>query len=273
MPGLLDGFGFAGEERAGAAFLRRDGAFNEAHVLAITHAICNYRQQRPDRSHTMNSHTYADAVALAFPRSAPEPLPEPSIKRRSTQRVFLVRHGETEWTMSGQHTGITDLPLTERGRLTATWLARVFARERFALVLCSPLQRARATCDLAGFGARAEIDRDLMEWDYGAYEGLTSRQIHEVAPDWLLFRDGCPGGENVEQVAARVDRVIARARAVDGLVALFAHGHVFRVLVARWLGLPAEAGCHFLLDTSTISVLGYYRGIPAVKRWNNRLMP
>jgi broad specificity phosphatase PhoE len=221
----------------------------------------------------MNSHTHADSAAPPFPRSAAQPSPELLIKRRSTQRVFLVRHGETEWSLSGQHTGGTDIPLTERGRAAAMWLARIFAKEPFAHVLCSPLQRARATCDLAGFGARAEIDRDLMEWDYGEYEGLTGRQIHELAPDWLLFRDGCPGGETAEQVGARVDRVIAKARAVDGLVALFAHGHVFRVLVARWLGLPAAAGCHFLLDTSTISVLGYYRGIPAVKRWNNRLMP
>jgi probable phosphoglycerate mutase len=221
----------------------------------------------------MNPESYPATAALPSERSPAWPLPEPANGRRLTQRVFLVRHGETEWSVSGQHTGVTDIPLTERGRLAATWLARIFAKEPFALVLSSPLQRARATCDLAGFGARAEIDRDLMEWDYGDYEGLTPKQIQELAPGWLLFRDGCPGGENAEQVGARVDRVIARARAVDGLVALFAHGHVFRVLVARWLGLPPAAGCHFLLDTSTISVLGYYRGIPAVKRWNNRLMP
>jgi probable phosphoglycerate mutase len=221
----------------------------------------------------MNPESYPATAALPSERSPAWPLPEPANGRRLTQRVFLVRHGETEWSVSGQHTGVTDIPLTERGRLAATWLARIFAKEPFALVLSSPLQRARATCDLAGFGARAEIDRDLMEWDYGDYEGLTPKQIQELAPGWLLFRDGCPGGENAEQVGARVDRVMARARAVDGLVALFAHGHVFRVLVARWLGLPPAAGCHFLLDTSTISVLGYYRGIPAVKRWNNRLMP
>jgi probable phosphoglycerate mutase len=188
-----------------------------------------------------------------------------------TQRVFLVRHGETAWSVSGQHTGVTDIPLTQRGRDTAMWLTPIFAQEPFALVLTSPLQRARATCELAGFGGRAEVDPDLMEWDYGEYEGLTPAQIHAVAPDWMLFRDGCPGGENAEQVGARVDRVIARARAVDGLVVLFAHGHVFRVLAARWLGLPAAAGSHFLLDTATISVLGYYRGIPAIKRWNNKL--
>jgi probable phosphoglycerate mutase len=187
--------------------------------------------------------------------------------------VFLVRHGETEWSVSGQHTGITDIALTDGGRQTAMWLVPIFARESFDLILTSPLQRARATCELAGFGQRAVVDPDLMEWNYGDFEGLTPAQIHARAPDWMLFRDGCPGGENVAQVGARVDRVIARVRRIDGLVALFAHGHVFRVFAARWLGLPAAAGCHFLLDTATISVLGYYRGIPAIKRWNNRLAP
>jgi broad specificity phosphatase PhoE len=218
----------------------------------------------------MTSETSARRAARSVGRHADRPA---SGTRRLTQRVFLVRHGETEWSVSGQHTGLTDIPLTERGRDTAKWLTPIFAREPFALVLTSPLQRARATCDLAGFGGRADVDRDLMEWDYGEYEGLTPQQINALAPDWMLFRDGCPGGENAEQVGARVDRVIARARAVEGLVALFAHGHVFRVLAARWLGLPAAAGCHFLLDTATISVLGYYRGVPAIKRWNNKLAP
>jgi probable phosphoglycerate mutase len=144
----------------------------------------------------------------------------------------------------------------------------VLAKEAFALVLVSPLQRARETCDLAGLGDRAIVDSDLMEWNYGEYEGLTPKQIHEKAPGWLIFRDGCPGGEAPDQVGARVDRVIARARAAESAVALFAHGHVLRVLVARWLGLPAGAGQHFLLDTGTLNVLGYYRGIPAVKIWN-----
>jgi broad specificity phosphatase PhoE len=218
----------------------------------------------------MNSQVYAE---IPSERARDWRWPDPGDAGRLTQRIFLVRHGETEWSVSGQHTGLTDIPLTERGRLTARWLAPIFAKEPFALVLSSPLQRARATCDLAGFGACAEIDGDLAEWDYGNYEGLTGKQIQALAPDWLLFRDGCPDGETADQVAARVDRVIARARAVEGLVALFAHGHVFRVLVARWLGLPAAAGCQFLLDTATISVLGYYRGIPAIKRWNNKLRP
>jgi probable phosphoglycerate mutase len=126
---------------------------------------------------------------------------------------------------------------------------------------------------LAGLGERAEIDRDLMEWNYGAYEGQTPKQIHTQAPGWMLFSDGCPGGESPEQVGARVDRVIARVRTVEGHVALFAHGHIFRVFAARWLGLPATAGCHFLLETATLNVLSYYRDIPAVKRWNAPLMP
>ena len=189
-----------------------------------------------------------------------------------SQQIYLIRHGETEWSLSGQHTGITDIPLTENGRKVAKLLEPVLAKETFALVLTSPLERARQTCELAGLGARAEIDSDLMEWNYGQYEGLTPKQIHAQAPEWMLFNDGCPGGESPEQVGARVDRVIARVRAVEGHVALFAHGHIFRVFAARWLGLPATAGCHFLLDTATLNILGYYRGIPAVKRWNAPLM-
>jgi broad specificity phosphatase PhoE len=188
------------------------------------------------------------------------------------QQVYLVRHGETEWSLSGQHTGITDIPLTENGRRVAQRLEPVLAKEPFVLVLTSPLQRARKTCELAGLGERAEIDRDLMEWNYGEYEGLTPRQIRAKSPGWMLFSDGCPGGESPEQIGARVDRVIARVRAVEGHVALFAHGHVLRVFAARWLGLPPTAGCHFLLDTATLNILSYYRNIPAVKRWNAMLM-
>ena len=142
----------------------------------------------------------------------------------------------------------------------------------FALVLCSPMQRVRETCELVGLGDTVVIDPDLVEWNYGQYEGLTPKQIHETAPGWLIFRDGCPDGESPGQVGARVDRVIARARAVDGDVALFAHGHVLRVLVARWIGSPAGAGQHFLLDTGTLCVLGYYRDVPAVKIWNGPLV-
>ena len=189
-----------------------------------------------------------------------------------TQQIYLMPHGETEWSLSGQHTGLTDIPLTENGRNLARRLAPVLARETFTLVLTSPLERARTTCELAGLGAQAEIDRDLVEWNYGEYEGLTPKQIHAKAPGWLLFRDGCPGGETPEHVGVRVDRVIARIRAVEGHVALFAHGHIFRVFAARWVGFPATAGGHFLLDTATLSVLSYYRDIPAVKRWNAELI-
>jgi broad specificity phosphatase PhoE len=190
-----------------------------------------------------------------------------------TQQVYLVRHGETEWSLSRQHTGLTDIPLTENGRKVAMQLAPVLAKETLALVLVSPLKRARETCALAGLGERAEIDRDPTEWNYGEYEGLTPRQIHAQRPGWMLFSDGCPGGESPEQLGSRVDRVIARVRAVEGHVALFAHGHIFRVFAARWLGLPATAGWHFLLDPATLNILSYYRGIPAVKRWNATLVP
>jgi len=185
--------------------------------------------------------------------------------------VFPIRHGETAWSLSRQHTGTTDIPLTENGRRLAEQIRPALARETFALVLVSPMQRARETCNLAGLGGKAVIDPDLMEWNYGEYEGLTTKQIHEAAPGWLIFRDGCPGGEAPEQVGARVDRVIARVRAAEGDVALFAHGHVLRVLAARWIGLPATAGQHFLLNTGTLSVLGYYREIAAVRIWNGPL--
>jgi broad specificity phosphatase PhoE len=192
--------------------------------------------------------------------------------RTPIQQLYLVRHGETAWTISGQHTGVTDIPLTERGDRMARRLGPSLARKRFDLVLTSPLKRAIRTCELAGLGGRAEVDRDLMEWNYGEFEGLTPKEINAKARGWMLFRDGCPGGESPEQVSARADRVIRRVRAEEGHVALFAHGHIFRVLAARWLGLPATAGCHFLLDPATLNILGYYRGIPAVKRWNAGLV-
>jgi broad specificity phosphatase PhoE len=185
--------------------------------------------------------------------------------------VFVIRHGETAWSVSGRHTSTTDLPLTDNGRRIAERLRPVLAREGFARVFVSPMRRARETCELAGLGNAAAIDPELAEWSYGEYEGLTPEQIHEKAPGWLIFRDGCPGGETPEQVNARVDRVIARVRAVDGDVALFAHGHVLRVLVARWIGLPLSAGEHFLLDTGTLCVLSYYYELPAVRVWNGPL--
>ena len=190
-----------------------------------------------------------------------------------SQQVYLIRHAETEWSLSGRHTGITDVPLTESGREKAKLLAPVLAVESFALALTSPLERARKTCELAGFGESAEIDRDLMEWNYGEYEGLTSGQIRARAPGWSLFRDGCPGGESPELVGVRVDRVIGRVRVTEGHVVLFAHGHILRAFAARWLGLPVAAGGNFLLDTATLNILGFNLDIPAVKRWNAVLIP
>jgi broad specificity phosphatase PhoE len=186
----------------------------------------------------------------------------------ATQRVHLIRHGETEWSLSGQHTGITDIPLTENGRRVARLWKPILSEENFALVLTSPLRRARETCELAGFSDRAEIDPDLSEWNYGEYEGLTSEQIHDTRPGWMIFTDGSPGGESPEQVESRVDRVIRRVRGTDGHVALFSHGHLLRALAARWIGFRAADGSRFLLDTATLCVLSYYQEIPAIKRWN-----
>jgi len=186
--------------------------------------------------------------------------------------VFAIRHGETAWSRNGRHTGRTDIPLTDNGRRLTKLLRPALRGRTFALVLVSPLQRARETCELAGLAASAIVDPDLGEWNYGEYEGRTPREIHEQAPGWLVFRDGCPGGETPDQVGARADRVIARVRASEGDVALFSHGHLLRVLAARWVGLPAGAGQHFLLETGTLNELDYYRGIPALKTWNAPLI-
>ena len=182
--------------------------------------------------------------------------------------IYLIRHGETEWSLNGRHTGVTDIPLTEHGRQQARLLKQELVTRNFELVLTSPLRRARETCELAGLAERAEIDPDLTEWHYGKYEGLTSEQIHAVRPAWTIFNDGGPGGETPEQVGVRVDRVIARVRARGSDTALVAHGHVLRVLAARWLGLAPSAGAHFLLDTATLSVLSSYGGVAALQRWN-----
>jgi probable phosphoglycerate mutase len=186
--------------------------------------------------------------------------------------VFAIRHGETAWSLSGQHTGVTDIPLTDNGRRLAEKLRPVLAKESFALVLVSPLRRARETSALAGLGDVAVVDPDLREWDYGEYEGLTPDQIHARRPGWMIFRDGCPGGETPQQVGARADRVIARARAAAGDVALFAHGHILRVLAARWIELGPEGGQRFLLGTGTLCVLGFYRDAPALRVWNGPLV-
>ena len=184
--------------------------------------------------------------------------------------VYTVRHGETAWSLSGQHTGLTDLPLTENGERNARGLAARLAGRAFATVLTSPLQRAARTCELAGFGAVAERDRDLVEWNYGDYEGRRSAEIHAERPDWQLFRDGCPGGESPGDVGARADRVVRRLRAIDGDVLLFSSGHFLRTLAARWLGLEPAAGRHFLLGTAAVNILGYEhdRSEPAIRLWN-----
>lgn len=190
----------------------------------------------------------------------------------SMPEIYLIRHGETEWSLSGKHTGVSDIPLTEHGRQQSKLLRPELSTTNFQLVLTSPLRRARETCELAGLAERAEIDPDLMEWNYGDYEGLTSEQIHADRPAWTIFNDGGGlGGETPEQVGVRADRVIARVRALRGDAALFAHGHVLRVLAARWLGLAPRAGAQFLLDTGTLCVLSSYGGVAVMKRWNVRL--
>jgi probable phosphoglycerate mutase len=185
--------------------------------------------------------------------------------------VYLARHGETEWSLSGQHTGLTDLPLTPRGELNARSLGERLNGMRFAAVFISPLQRAARTCELAGFGSQAEVDRGLLEWDYGQYEGRRTVDIHKERPDWQLFRDGCPGGESPAQVGSRADRMIERVRAIDGDVLLFSSGHFLRVLAARWLGLEPAAGRFFLLSTASLSALGYEhnRSQPVIRLWND----
>jgi len=184
--------------------------------------------------------------------------------------VYLARHGETAWTISGQHTGATDLPLTAQGEVEARQLGERLEGLTFASVLTSPLQRAVRTCELAGFGSAARVEPDLLEWNYGSYEGLTSVEIRNERPDWELFRDGCPGGELPDQVGARADRVARRVRAMAGDVLLFSSGHFLRVFAARWLGLEPGAGRYFLLGTASLSAVGYehHRSEPAIRLWN-----
>jgi broad specificity phosphatase PhoE len=185
--------------------------------------------------------------------------------------VYLARHGETAWSLSGQHTGLTDLPLTERGERNARRLGERLKGLSFAKVFTSPLQRARRTCELAGFGDRAEIDPDLVEWNYGEYEGKRTEEIHARRPDWQLFRDGCPGGESPQQIGARADRVIKRIRAIRGNVLIFSSGHILRVLTARWLGLEPVGAQYFLLSTASLSELGYEHNLsqPVIQLWND----
>jgi probable phosphoglycerate mutase len=186
----------------------------------------------------------------------------------SQHELLLARHGETEWSASGRHTSRTDLPLTADGRRMAQRLAPRLSERRFALVLTSPLRRAVETCKLAGLEEQAQVQVELGEWDYGDYEGLTTAQIHRRRPGWSLWRDGCPNGETSADVGARADRVIGEVRAADGDVVAFGHGHMLRVLAARWLGLPPEDGALFALATGTLSTLGYEHGTAVIRSWS-----
>ncbi len=185
--------------------------------------------------------------------------------------IYLARHGETAWSLSGQHTGLTDLPLTELGERNARRLEERLRGVTFAKVFTSPLRRATRTCELAGVGAVAEIDRDLLEWNYGEYEGRLTTDIHRERPDWQLFRHGCPGGESPKDVSTRADRVVKRIGEVDGDVLVFSSGHFLRVFAARWLGLDVAIGRYFLLSTASLSVLGYEhsRSEPVIRLWND----
>jgi probable phosphoglycerate mutase len=185
--------------------------------------------------------------------------------------IYLARHGETAWTVSGQHTGLTDLPLTERGEGNARRLGERLKGLAFPHVFTSPLQRARRTCELAGFGPVAQVDADLVEWDYGAYEGVRTVDIHKERPGWQIFRDGCPDGESVGDVGARADRVVARLRALGGDVLVFSSGHFLRVFAARWCGLEAAAGRTLLLSTAALSIVGYEHNTsePVIRLWND----
>jgi broad specificity phosphatase PhoE len=184
------------------------------------------------------------------------------------KRIWLIRHGETEWSLSGQHTGRTEIPLLELGERRAVAVGRELGGKQFALVLTSPRKRARETARLAGYGGVAEVDDDLQEWDYGAYEGITTPDIQKAAPGWSIWEGPIPQGETIEQVAARADRAIRRAQGIDGEVAFFAHGHILRVLAARWLGLSPKDGAMFALDTGSISTLGYERENAVISEWN-----
>jgi len=186
--------------------------------------------------------------------------------------VYIARHGDTAWTLTGQHTGLTDLPLNAMGEQHARQLGQRLKGMTFASVFTSPLQRAARTCELAGFGAVAQTDSDLVEWNYGEYEGKRSDEILREHPDWQLFRDGCPGGESPIQIGERADRVVERIRKVGGDVLLFSSGHFIRVLAARWLALgPGSAGKHFLLNTASLSALGYEHNLsqPVIRLWND----
>ena len=191
-------------------------------------------------------------------------------EKQTSQTVTLIRHGETEWSRSGRHTGLTDLPLTDRGQKQAEAVGAITKGDRFELVLTSPLLRARETCRLAGRSNEAIVDDDLVEWDYGAYEGRTTADIRQERPGWSVWVDGVIGGESIADVGQRADRVIERVRGVNGDVAIFAHAHILRILTARWLALEPEGGRLFVLDPATISTLGWERETAVIRRWNER---
>ncbi len=210
-------------------------------------------------------------VAAADPMSDADPVPRPGPaggEPASAGRLVVVRHGETLWSQTGRHTGTTDIPLLPAGEQQAVGLRARLAGGTFASVLVSPLGRARRTCELAGFGDVAVVCRDLAEWDYGDVEGRTSAEVRSERPGWVLWRDGVRGGETLQEVADRADRVVAAARAVEGDTLVFAHGHVIRVLAARWLGLGPETGANFMVGPAAVGVLGWERQTPAVSRWN-----
>jgi broad specificity phosphatase PhoE len=186
--------------------------------------------------------------------------------------IYLIRHGETEWAKNGRHTGRTDIPLTDAGREQAGFLLPIFDEVKFTRILSSPLQRALETAKLAGLGPRLELDKELMEWAYGDYEGLTTKEIRDLVPDWSVWTHPCPNGETIDQISLRADRVVAMLHSIDGNVAIFSHGHFLRVLVSRWVGLPANHGSRFLLGTSTLSIFGYENELPVIKTWNGPLI-
>jgi broad specificity phosphatase PhoE len=186
--------------------------------------------------------------------------------------IYLARHGETAWSLTGQHTGLTDLPLTERGERNARRLGERLRGLAVSQVWVSPLVRARRTCELAGFAEAAQVDADLVEWDYGEYEGRTSAEIHATNPLWRIFRDGCPGGESVAQITARAERVVTKLRALDRPVLIFSSGHFLEMLTIRWLDLPPETAARLFLDTASLSIVGYHRtkSNPVIRLWNCR---
>ena len=192
--------------------------------------------------------------------------------KRFHQKVYLIRHGETEWTQSKQHTGLTDIPLTEEGKEQAKWLKTQLGDLQFKKVFCSPLERAKTTCEIAGFSKEAEVDPDLVEWDYGDYEGKTTEEIRKIDPKWTIFSKGAPNGESVGDVENRAQRVISKVGAIPGDVALFSSGHFSRVLAAKWLRLTVAEGRLFLLSTASLSILGYERETPVLSLWNQTSM-